>query len=233
MIYRRLAGAGGALALAFGLALAMASPASAHHNSVDVRSVIGDCGATTFYSAWKKQEHQARGATLVVEAVGEVHTVPVGTELTVGPFESERQIVRWRIWGGGERDYDDPALSDLPALLEHLDGGGSPLDGDAPGVRWHELPVAGCVPPSPTPEPTPTVEPTPEPSPSAEPTVEPSANPSTDPSESPAPGAGGGEELPVTGTSWVAPAVGVGVVAAVVGVVLALRFRQKRVTFTA
>lgn len=231
MIYRRLVGAGGALALAFGLALAMASPASAHHNSVDVRSVIGDCGATTFYSAWKKDDHQARGATLVVEATGEVHTAAVGAELTVGPFESEREIVRWRIWGGGERDYDDPALSDLSALLEHLDGGGSPLDGDAPGVRWHELPVAGCVPPSPSPEPSPSTEPTP--SPSAEPTVEPSATPSTDPSEPPAPGAGGGEELPLTGTSWVAPAVGVAVVSAVVGAALLWRFRQKRVSFTA
>jgi LPXTG-motif cell wall-anchored protein len=157
----RAAAAVGAGMLAGGLLLA--GPAAAHHNQPDADSQTGDCGETTIATAWPLEEHQVANTALVVLIDGEVSSAPIGEPITVGPFEADTTI-QWRIWGGGERDYDSPPLDDLEALLEYLDDNpGGELDADAP-VAWHELKVYGC-PTDPEPEPTtePTVEPTVEP----------------------------------------------------------------------
>lgn len=155
-----------AAAVAVGLiggAVALAAPASAHHNAPEVAlSEIGDCGEVTITTAWSEDTHAVDNAALVVLLDGEVSSAPIGESITVGPFESEA-VIQYRVWGGGERDYDEPALEDLDAIVDHIDDGGSPLDADAPGVAWHEIVVGGCPPqdPEPDPEPDPTATPSP------------------------------------------------------------------------
>lgn len=133
-------------------ALALASPASANHNSVDV--IVGnpgECGTTEITTAWAEADHTVATTVLVVQAGGEQQTAAVGESLSVGPFDSAEATIRWRIWGGGERAHDDPPLTDLAALVAHLEGGGGELDADPPGVAWHEVVVKGCEPdPDPT-----------------------------------------------------------------------------------
>jgi LPXTG-motif cell wall-anchored protein len=210
-------------AVAVGLAaggLALAGPASAHHNEVAVDITTDGCQLTAT-SAWAGDQHLVGNAVVVVRHDGEVHTAEVGDQLDV-ELAPGTTAVEWRTWGGGERDYDSPALADLDALLEHLDGGGDVLDGDAPGVAWHTLAVEGC---EPEPTPTPTADPTPDP------TVEPTVEPSTEPGETPAPGVGG-EQLPTTGVPAAGLAVAGGAVVAAGGGALWLA-RRRRVSFTA
>jgi hypothetical protein len=143
-----LAGAFVALAVAGLGVLGLASPAQAGHNEVAVYVDKSDapCGPVVFATRWTIAEHQVANTVLVVRVDGQVQTAPVGGELAVGPFDAPT-VVEWRVWGGGERDYDDPPLTDLDALLAHLAAGGDVLDADAPGVAWHALRVKGCVTP--------------------------------------------------------------------------------------
>src|SRR5690606_37523551 len=130
-------------------ALALAAPAAAHHATPTATVVEGECGEVTITTTWGADEHQVDTAALVVLVGDEVHTAPIGEPITVGPFEADT-TVQWRLWGGGERDYDDPPLTDLDALVEYLAAGGGELDADAPGVAWHSLEVTGCPEPDPT-----------------------------------------------------------------------------------
>lgn len=145
-------------------ALALAGPAAAGHNDVSVNIQADGCQVNVT-SSWASDEHLVDNTKVVVRHAGATGAAvvgsPFGVELAPGTTS-----VEWRVWGGGERDYDSPALTDLPALLDHLDGGGDVLDADAPGVAWHELAVAGCQP-----APTPTA--TASPQPTAEPTTDP------------------------------------------------------------
>lgn len=210
--------AAAAAGLAVG-ALALAGPAAAGHNDVSVDIQADGCRVNVT-SAWANEQHLVDNTKVVVRHNGATGAAvvgsPFGVELAPGTTE-----VEWRVWGGGERDYDDPALADLPALLAHLEAGGSELDADAPGVAWHELAVEGCEP-----QPTPTATASPQP------TVEPSVDPTTEPSETPAPGAaGGGEQLPTTGSSLpVLTAVGAGLLG-LGGGALALVRRRRQVSF--
>lgn len=182
-------------------ALAAAGPASANHNDVSVDIVTEGCDLTAT-SSWASDEHLVANTVVVVRTGGATFSAAVGSPVQV-ELEPGTTTVDWRVWGGGERDYDDPALDDLPALVAYLDGGGDVLDPDAPGVAWHELAVEGC---EPEPDPTPTA--TAEPEPTATPTTEPQ------PGETAAPGAGG-EQLPTTGLALpLLAGLGVGMVGA-------------------
>jgi LPXTG-motif cell wall-anchored protein len=153
-----------------------------------------------------------------------VLTAPVGESITVGPFEADT-LIQWRVWGGGERDYDNPSLPDLEVLLAYLEQyPGGELDATAP-VAWHELTVYGCPPATPTPDRTPDATTSPTPEPTEEPTVGPD-------DETPAPGQGGGDQLPLTGAS-VPLLVGGALALALVGAGLWLLVRRRRVTFSA
>jgi hypothetical protein len=149
MIHKRLAGAVVVLALAGVGLLLGGGPAAANHNgvTVEVDTSAGPCGETVFTTGWQIGEHQVDNTVLVVRIDGQVKTALVGTPLAVGPH-AQPTTVEWRVWGGGERDYDDPPLTDLDALLAYLvinpDG---VLDVDAPGVAWHRLYVDGCAAP--------------------------------------------------------------------------------------
>jgi hypothetical protein len=149
-------------------ALAFGGSAAAHHN-IPEASVSGDDCTITGTSMWAEPEgtHLVANTTLVVLVGGEVHHALIGEPLTVEDLPDGTTEAQWRIWGGGERDYDSPPLADLDALVTYLaaDPANSPLDADAPGIDWYDIKVYGCPDPEPTPEPTtePTVEPTVEP----------------------------------------------------------------------
>jgi hypothetical protein len=161
-----------------GGALALAGTAHAHHNVPDLSAgEPGECGEVTIFSAWQEESSHPPldNARLIVEADGEVKVAHVGESVTVGPFDSETVTVRYRIFGGGERDYD------VPLWNGHASGG---EDGDAwkaeintygaehgwdwtvagsddpnPFVTWRELEVEGC-PPADDPTGDPTGDPT-------------------------------------------------------------------------
>jgi hypothetical protein len=139
-------------AVGLALAVAWAGTAQAGHNVPELTvGEPGECGTVTFSTAWPIAEHQVANTVLVVQAADEQHVAAVGESIEVGPFDTESATIRYRVWGGGERDYDVPPLDDLDALLAHLDAGGDVLDADAPGVAWLTLDVKGCAPePSPT-----------------------------------------------------------------------------------
>src|SRR5690554_3821867 len=144
--------------------VAFAGTAHADHNTPSVTvSEPGECGTTTITTSWPSDTHKVANAALVVQAGEDYRVAAIGEPVTVGPFDKASVTVKWRVWGGGERAYDDPPLTDLNALLDYLkDHPGGELDKDVPGVAWHEVTVAGC---EPTDEPTgePTDEPTDEP----------------------------------------------------------------------
>jgi hypothetical protein len=147
-----------------------AAPAQAHHNEVQTEIQVTECQVTGTTS-WTIEDHRVDSTVLAVLAGGEVTTAPVGEVLEV-ELAAGTESVKWRVWGGGERDYDSPALSDLGALVSYLKTEGTtPLDVEAPGVAWHDLAVTGCLAVEPT-TPAPT-EPAPtEPAPTEEPCVD-------------------------------------------------------------
>ena len=200
--------------------LLLAAPAAAHHATPTAEVATGDCGEVTITTTWGADEHQVDTAALVVLVGDEVHTAPIGESITVGPFEADT-TVQYRVWGGGERDYDDPPLADLGELVEWLrDNPGQELHPDAPGVAWHSLEVTGC------PEPDPTTPPT---------TPTPTTPPADD--DDTAGGTGGGDAddsdtLPVTGSPALLLAGGA-VLLLTAGTAVYLAARRRRVTFTA
>lgn len=150
--------------LIFGLMALFALPfgASAHHNSVDVDVTNEDC-KVTFSTEWATEGHEVDNTVLVVQVDGTDAVYTAGVGETVEISVDEAKTVKYRVWGGGERDYDDPALSDLDALVEYLeeDEENLPTDEEAPGVEWYEVEV-DCEPePTPAPPPAPAPAPTP------------------------------------------------------------------------
>lgn len=228
MSFRRLAGAAVVLALSVGGLLLGGSPAQAHHSPATIDVVeVGDCGQVEFTTTSNAgDDHAGNTETLVVSYGGTVETAAMGEALTVGPFTAET-LVRWRVFGGGERDYDVPAWTGYvpgpgpwrDSIGQYIaDNGDGWLLGDTgdPFTTWSELTVEGC--PEPAPTPTPTVEPSPSPSPSIGP---------------PASGQGGsGDQLPVTGSFLPVLLIG-GTSAAFVGtgaLLFARRLRAPRFT---
>src|SRR5690554_2925418 len=189
---------------------AFAGAAYADHNAVDLtHTEPGECGVVTFSTTWQLDQHQV-GNTMLVVVAGDQHEVaPVGQDVTVGPFDTDT-TVRYRVWGGGERNYDSPALTqagldELIAWLEE-DDTRLPTDVDAPGVTWHEVEVSGC-----------------EPEPTDEPTDEPTGAPST-----PAASGKGAGELPKTGAP-LPLLTGAGVLLMVAGGVGLVTGRRRRI----
>lgn len=210
-----------AAALGAAAALALAGPASADHNSADANLVVDGCTLTAT-SVWELAEHTVANTVLVVRVGDQVTTAAVGEPLDL-ELAPGTTAVDWRVWGGGERNYDNPPLDDLAALLAYLeDNPGGELDADAPGVAWHTLAVADCAAPVET---TPPASPSPTPEPSASPTV------GTQPSPAETEDAGAGGELPTTGAPvLLLGGVGAGLLVAGGGAVLLAR---RRVRFTA
>lgn len=154
MLYKRLAGAVVALAIAGLGALLLASPAHATTNEVVVDYDSQPCVEVAITSAWATDTHLVDNAYLVVKVDGETQAALVGDTITVGPFERPTEV-QWRVFGGGERDYDDPAWPvDKGAINTYgeVHGWDWTVGGDVPEwVSWHSFWVDGCVtPPAPS-----------------------------------------------------------------------------------
>jgi hypothetical protein len=224
---RRLAAT--ALAVVLGVLagwIAMDS-AEAHHNAVDASTSIEGC-TLEITSSWTIEDHTTQTTRVVALVGGEVKDVAVGETLTLD-LPAGTQSVKWRVWGGGERDYDSPVLADLNALLEYLETeGNTPLDANAPGVSWYTVTVEDC--PEPTPSPSVTT-------PAA--TTPPATPPATDPAATPSgtvPPVAGGPSLPVTGVG-LPQIVTAGILLLIAGAVAYLLSpvfkRRRRTTFEA
>jgi len=108
----------GVLALAALVAAIAAVPASAGHNGAVVDVDVGACGETTVVAqiADPAGTHRVANMRLVVDVDGVAQNVIIPIDgstasLTAGPFfgqSVETETVSWRVWGGDERDYDDP-----------------------------------------------------------------------------------------------------------------------------
>jgi len=108
----------GVLALAMLVAAISAVPASAGHNPADVDVEVGACGETTVTATITDPAgtHRVSNMRLVVDVDGAAQNVIVpidgsSVSLAAGPFYGqsvETETVSWRVFGGGERSYDDP-----------------------------------------------------------------------------------------------------------------------------
>jgi len=142
----------------------MAASAFAGHNPAVVDIAGGACEETTFTASITDPDggHKTANMRLVVHADGVTQVSDViptdGTDvsLTVGPFATNT-TVQWRVFGGGERDYDSPHWNgygdanfsaDITAYgAEH--GFGFVVagpDDPNPFTTWHEVDVEGCSP---------------------------------------------------------------------------------------
>lgn len=145
---------------------AAATPASAGHNDAVVEVATTACGATTITASIDPGGgHLVNNQRLVVDVdgVAQNQLIPTdGSEISidVGPFfgqSAETKTISWRVWGGGERDYDNPSLigygsptfnADLTAYAASVGGFGwviSGTDDPNPFTDWHEVDVFTCA----------------------------------------------------------------------------------------
>lgn len=116
--------------------------AHADHGATDLTVEEGTCGVVVVHAEWSGDTSQIDDAQLVVYTPDGVRTADIGTRITV--VSDEDTTVRYRVWGGGDPDFDSPALDDPDALTGFLDGGGDPTTADAPGVAWHTVDIEAC-----------------------------------------------------------------------------------------
>jgi hypothetical protein len=155
------------LAFAFALTAVLTvinRPASAGHNGADVSISGGACEATTFTATITdpSESHQVGNMRLIVDDGVETQVSdPIPTngssvEIEVGPFGPDT-TVSWRVFGGGERDYDQPLWNDYGGPTFNADvaaygtanGFGfvvAGVDDPNPFTTWNEVPVEGCSP---------------------------------------------------------------------------------------
>lgn len=121
------------------------------------------CGEITIDSQRNDTTHPLpANARLVVSAEGETENVPVGDSITVGPFSGDDTVtVYYRIFGGGERDYDVPlwngygTVSFVADITAYGASNGfawvvSGPDDDNPFTTWETVDVDPCPAPSST-----------------------------------------------------------------------------------
>ena len=137
-------------ALVFG-----ATGAGAHHNVPEIHHApTGDCGTTTFSTNWTEDTHFSHNAVLVVDAGDTVNTAAIGESITVGPFVADTTI-HYRVFGGGERDYDVPLWNGhgeedfVDEINEYGDEHGfgwtaAGVDDPNPFTNWLSIEVEGC-----------------------------------------------------------------------------------------
>ncbi|AEF39492.1 hypothetical protein [Hoyosella subflava] len=141
--------------------------AHAGHNGAEVEITgPGECGETTFSASIIDPggTHKVENMRLVVHADGQTQNqvIPTdGTEtsITVGPFTTpsiETTTISWRVFGGGERDYDDPSWTGYGEAgfgadvaeygNEHTFGWTvAGPDDPNPFTTWHTIDVQTCA----------------------------------------------------------------------------------------
>lgn len=145
----------------------LSASASAAHNPAVVSYETGECGETAFSVEITDPNggHIVSNMYLVISAEGNTQYVKVpvdgsSADLTTGPLSTNPATVSWNIFGGGERDYDQPLWdgygtgsfgADIANYASGQGGYSWVLDGpDTPNpfVNWNEFEVEGCPPPA-------------------------------------------------------------------------------------
>ena len=150
----------------FVLAMALGGFASAGHNGAVVDVDIAVCSETTFTAtiADPAGTHKVTNMRLVVDDGDTTQFTDViptngsSTEISVGPFfTTEDTVVSWRVFGGGERSYDQPLWNGFGGATFSADvnaygaanGFGfvvAGTDDPNPFTTWNEVEVPGCFP---------------------------------------------------------------------------------------
>ena len=139
----------------------------AGHNGAVVETETAACGETTITAsvADPNGTHLVSNMWLVVHADGETQSMNIPTDgsdasITVGPFftqSGDPETVRWNVFGGAERAYDQPLWngygdpdfgSNINAYAAEQGGFGWVLDGpDEPNpfTNWNEIEVDSCA----------------------------------------------------------------------------------------
>jgi len=146
---------------AFLVAAVVGNVAFADHNGAVVLTEGGNCNETTILASVLDSEgtHLVDNMYLVVEDPDGVQDelIPVdGTEamITVGPYGADTTVY-WRVFGGGERDYDQPLWNhygdaDFTTLVnDYITENGDEwllagMDDTNPFTTWESLLVEGC-----------------------------------------------------------------------------------------
>lgn len=153
----------GVLALAALLAAVATAPASAA-DPAEVSVDVAGCGETTV-SASLPEGHSIDNMYLVVDVDGVAQSVNIPTDgsnvsLTAGPFHGssvEAETVSWRVFGGGERDLDNPLWNghgepgfgaDIGAYATEVGSFSwviAGTDDPNPFTTWNEVDVQTCA----------------------------------------------------------------------------------------
>ena len=144
-------------------------PAFANHNPALVNFAVGACGETTFDATITDPAgtHKVANMRLVVHADSETQfTAPIPTNgdavsVTVGPFYDSPALltpitIMWRVFGGGERSYDDPLWNGFggPTFSADVNAYGAANgfgwviagpDDPNPFTTWHMFDVEPCA----------------------------------------------------------------------------------------
>lgn len=144
-------------------ALSTVGGALAEHGPVVVDVESGDCGETTI-SASVPGGTSTTNFFLFVDVDGDVEAVNVPTDgsdatVNVGPFYTqspETVAIHWRVFGGPERNHDDPHWNGLgdpnhnAEIIAYGEANGwewlsSGFDDPNPFINWYTLDVESCA----------------------------------------------------------------------------------------
>ena len=163
---RRTRQAVGLFALTALVTMVAAAPASAGHNDAVVDVETATCGATTLTASIDPTGgHLTTNQRLVVDVDGVAQNQIIPTDgseasIEVGPFygqSAETKTISWRVWGGGERDYDNPLfngygsstfsadINAYAALVGSFNWVIAGTEDPNPFTNWHEVDVLTCA----------------------------------------------------------------------------------------
>lgn len=142
-------------------------PARAGHNPAAVSIEIDECGVTLVATITDPEgTHLVGNMRLVAHVVGGdtefTDVIPIdgdAVSITVGPFFApSTATIMWRVFGGGERDYDSPLWNgygelDFAAQINAYAAEVGSFawvvagpDDPNPFTTWHQFDVDGCNP---------------------------------------------------------------------------------------
>jgi hypothetical protein len=148
-------------------AMSLTAASATHDPGVVVETAgSGDCGQTTISAVVLPNADHVQNMYLVVSAGGVTESANIPTDgnaasVTVGPFftqSGEDVSVLWRVFGGGERNFDDPHWNgyggatfgaDIGAYAAQVGGYGWTIAGpDDPNLftTWNVIAASSCGP---------------------------------------------------------------------------------------
>lgn len=152
------------LVTALGINLSMYGAVNAGHNGAVVTTDGGTCEETVFSAKVDDPEgtHLVSNMYLVVHADGTTYRENIPTngdsvDISVGPF-SQDTTVSWRVFGGAERNYDQPLwngfgdpdfgaeVSAYAAEVGSFSWVIAGPDDPNPFTTWNEVDVSDCLP---------------------------------------------------------------------------------------